>query len=34
MADVRHQLERGEVLIVFDVETESANVVLSDGVTR
>ena len=34
MADVRHQLERGEVLIVFDLETESANVVPSDGIVR
>ena len=34
MADVRHQLERGDVLIVFDLETESANVVPSEGMAR
>ena len=34
MDAVRQQLERGEAVIVFDPETESAHVVPKDGVTR
>jgi uncharacterized protein YheU (UPF0270 family) len=30
MADVRRQLTRGEAKIVFDPETESANIVVGD----
>jgi uncharacterized protein YheU (UPF0270 family) len=30
VADVRRQLERGEAVIMFDPETETANVVTND----
>jgi uncharacterized protein YheU (UPF0270 family) len=30
IADVRRQLERGEAVIVFDPDTETANIVLHD----
>ena len=34
MDAVRQQLEHGDVVVVFDLATESANVVPSDGMAR
>ena len=34
MADVRRQLVRGEAKIVFDPETENANIVVADAIEK